>query len=74
MRLTLHTFLILDGMMQSLGDRNEHPDGPFEYGGWTFLYGDKEVVATMAGWFEKAEAFLLGRKTYQIFSGYWREP
>jgi len=71
MRLTLHTFLTLDGVMQSPGDRNEDPDGPFEYGGWQFAYGDEEVGATVAGWFEKAGAFLLGRKTYQIFSGYW---
>jgi dihydrofolate reductase len=71
MRLTLHTFLTLDGVMQSPGGRNEDPDGPFEYGGWSFAYGDEEVDATVAGWFEKAEAFLLGRKTYQIFSGYW---
>ena len=71
MRLTLHTFLTLDGVMQSPGDRNEDPDGPFEYGGWQFEYGDEEVGAAIAGWFQKAEAFLLGRKTYQIFSAYW---
>jgi dihydrofolate reductase len=71
MRLTLHTFVTLDGVMQSPGDRNEDPDGPFEYGGWQFAYGDAEVGAAIVGWFEKAEAFLLGRKTYQIFSSYW---
>jgi dihydrofolate reductase len=71
MRLAPHTFLSLDGVMQSPGNRNEDPDGPFEYGGWQFAYGDQEVGATVVGWFEKAEAFLLGRKTYQIFSGYW---
>lgn len=71
MRLTLQTFLTLDGVMQSPGDRNEDPDGPFELGGWQFAYGDAQVGATVVGWFEKAEAFLLGRKTYQIFSRYW---
>jgi dihydrofolate reductase len=67
----MHTFLTLDGVMQSPGGRDEDPDGPFEYGGWVFAYGDEEVGTTIAGWFEKAEAFLLGRKTYQIFSAYW---
>jgi dihydrofolate reductase len=71
MRLTLHTFLTLDGVMQSPGDRNEDPDGPFEYGGWSFSYGDEDFGATMVDWFADAEAFLLGRKTYQIFSSYW---
>ncbi len=71
MRLTLHTFLTLDGVMQSPGGQGEDPDGRFEYGGWLFAYGDQEVGATVAGWFEKAGAFLLGRKTYQIFSGHW---
>jgi dihydrofolate reductase len=71
MRLTLHTFLTLDGVMQSPGDRDEDPDGPFEPGGWSAPYGDDDFGATMVGWFAHAEAFLLGRKTYQIFSGYW---
>ena len=71
MRLTLHTFLTLDGVMQSPGGRDEDPDGPYEYGGWQFKYGDAEVGAAIVGWFQTAGAFLLGRKTYQIFSGYW---
>jgi dihydrofolate reductase len=70
-RLTLHAFLTLDGVVQSPGDPNEDPDGPFEYGGWQFAYGDEEVGAAVVGWLQNAEAFLLGRKTYQIFSGYW---
>ncbi|MDX6228839.1 MAG: hypothetical protein QOI76_2229 [Frankiales bacterium] len=71
MRLTLHTFLTLDGVMQSPGGPNEDPDGPFAHGGWSFPYGDDAFGALMVGWFEHADAFLLGRKTYQIFSGYW---
>jgi dihydrofolate reductase len=71
MRLTLHTFLTLDGVMQAPGGPDEDPAGGFEHGGWSFPYGDDDFGATMVGWFANADAFLLGRKTYEIFSGYW---
>ena len=71
MRLTLHTFLTLDGVMQAPGGPDEDPDGRFEHGGWSAPYGDQDFGAAMTGWFGQVDAFLLGRKTYQIFASHW---
>ena len=71
MRLTLHTFLTLDGVLQAPGGPDEDRDGDFTYGGWSFPYGDQDFGVAVAGWFEHASAFLLGRRTFDIFRGFW---
>jgi dihydrofolate reductase len=70
MRLTVTTFLSLDGVLQSPGAPDEDGTG-YEYGGWTVPYADEDFGKFMAAGFTNADAFLLGRKTYEIFAGYW---
>jgi dihydrofolate reductase len=71
MKLTLHAFQTLDGVMQAPGGVDEDRDGGFAHGGWQFPFRDDIGGAAVVGWFGHASAFLLGRKTYEIFSGYW---
>ena len=69
--LTMTTFLSLDGIMQAPGGPEEDPSGNFPHGGWLVPHADEDMGTTMAEIFSKAEAFLLGRKTYEIFAAYW---
>jgi dihydrofolate reductase len=70
-RLTLTMFQSLDGVVQSPGAPEEDPSGGFDLGGWLPPFFDVETGAFMAGVFEHADGFVLGRGTYELMVGYW---
>ena len=73
MKLTLHTFLTVDGVMQAPGGADEDRTSGFAYGGWLVPFADQDMGTIVNGWFEKADAILLGRSTYDAMFPYWSQ-
>ncbi len=71
MRLTTTTHVSLDGVMQGLGGPEEDRRGGFERGGWALPLFDNEAATFLDQVYQRADAFLFGRRTYEIFAGYW---
>jgi len=73
MKLTTVTHVSVDGVMQGLGGADEDRRGGFERGGWALplFEDDNEAVTFVNQVYQRAGAFLFGRRTYEIFAGSW---
>ena len=71
MKLTSTTNVSVDGVMQGLGGPDEDRRGGFERGGWALPLFGGEAEAYVEAVYERAAAFLFGRRTYEIFAGSW---
>ena len=73
MKLTTVTNVTVDGVMQGLGGSDEDRRGGFERGGWALplFNNDAEANAFLNQVYARADAFLFGRRTYEIFAGSW---
>jgi dihydrofolate reductase len=69
MKLTTTTQVSVDGVMQGPGGPDEDERGVFERGGWAHF--DNEAGAVMDEIYQRADVFLFGRRTYEIFAGSW---
>ena len=70
MKLTASMMVTVDGVYQGPGGPDEDRRGGFDRGGWTAPFGDEQGWQFLTSWFERADAFLLGRKTWEIWQPY----
>ena len=71
MKLTTVTHVSVDGVMQGLGGSDEDRRGGFERGGWALPLFGGTGATFLEQVFQRADAFLFGRRTYEIFAGSW---
>lgn len=69
-KIIVLSMITLDGVMQAPGGRGEDPSDGFAYGGWTAPYSD-ELYGKVVQEELKPASYLLGRKTFEIWEGYW---
>src|SRR6185295_15669505 len=71
-KIIVLSMISLDGVMQAPGGPKEDTSGGFKYGGWTASYGDEAYGKVVQQELRPAD-YLLGRKTFEIWSHYWPE-
>ena len=71
MKLTTTTQVSVDGVMQGNGGRHPDLDPGFERGGWARPLFDNDSMTFVNEVYQRADAFLFGRRTYEVFAGYW---
>ena len=71
MKLTTMTQVTIDGVMQGNGAASDDRRNGFERGGWARGKGDEDTATFINQTYQRADAFLLGRRTYELFAGSW---
>ena len=71
MKLTTTMQVSVDGVVQGNGGPDENRSGGFERGGWARPLFDSEAMTFVDQVYQRADAFLFGRRTYELFAGYW---
>jgi len=71
MKLTASMMVTVDGVYQGPGGPDEDRRGGFERGGWTAAYADADMGPFLTAMFGRADALLLGRRTWEIWEPYW---
>lgn len=71
MKLAATMMLSVDGVYQGPGGPDEDRRGEFDRGGWAMSHDDPELWRFLISMFERADALLLGRRTWEIFESYW---
>ena len=72
-KITVLSMITLEGVMQAPGGPEEDTSGGFKYGGWTAPYFDKAYGKILETELKQTADYLLGRKTFEIWSSYWPE-
>jgi dihydrofolate reductase len=72
-KIMVLSMITLDGVMQAPGGPEEDTSGVFKYGGWTAPYGDEVYGKVVQKELKQPADYLLGRKTFEIWSNYWPE-
>jgi dihydrofolate reductase len=70
-KLVVNEFLSLDGVMQGPGSPEEDTEGGFEHGGWQVEYFDDAILESAQKGMAETDAYLFGRRTYQIMAAFW---
>jgi dihydrofolate reductase len=71
MKLIASMMVTVDGVYQGPGGPDEDRRGGFDRGGWTAAHADAEMGDYLSAMFGRADALLLGRKTWEIWEPYW---
>ena len=70
-KITVLEHITLDGVIQAGGGPDEDPSGGFQYGGWQAPFDDHAIGAAVKKMLDMPIDLLLGRKTFEIWAGFW---